>query len=154
MHFCYFLCAALLDEDPTDIIYKDHVKDHLDSMGLGENTKYHLERQTIMCSATIPQRCFTFSVFLFVMLVCLFCRDGAYCIIFSHDLFSYSSKQLSFPYCVITDNTLPRAVSKTAGRQQYQNLLTYQKTSWYLRRSYIRIFPAVQNCACLASQLC
>eukprot|EP01032_Pedospumella_encystans_P015133 gene15133-17333_t len=47
---------ALLDEDPTDIIYKDHVKDHLDSMGLGENTKYHLERQTIMCSATIPQR--------------------------------------------------------------------------------------------------
>eukprot|EP01032_Pedospumella_encystans_P017714 gene17714-20181_t len=50
------LDEALLDENPTDIVYKDHVKDHLDSMGLGENTKYHLERQTIMCSATIPQR--------------------------------------------------------------------------------------------------
>ena len=65
--FSHFLCAALLDEDPTDIIYKDHVKDHLDSMGLGENTKYHLERQTIMCSATIPQRYFTFVSF------CLLC---------------------------------------------------------------------------------
>jgi len=54
---CYFLLyTALLDENPTDITYKDHVKDHLNSMGLGENTKYHLERQTIMCSATIPQR--------------------------------------------------------------------------------------------------
>lgn len=52
---CVVYCAAALQEDVRESrVYRDLAKEQERSMGMG--SKYRLQRQTIFCSATIPQR--------------------------------------------------------------------------------------------------
>ena len=44
----------MTEDIKPDRVYKDHAKKYIESQGIG--VKYNMQRQTIMCSATIPQR--------------------------------------------------------------------------------------------------